>query len=141
ARSTLPLEYPPFDLIEDRHFGPALDRGMAEHLDEVAAIAADPESPTFDNTIVALERSGRLLNRAATVFYNLVGADTNDERQRIQAEYAPKLSAHDDAIRLNSELFARIESLHARRDELGLDPEAVRLIERYHIDFVRAGAR
>src|SRR5690606_27956052 len=115
-------------------------RGMAEHLEEIDAIAKNPEPPTFENTIVALERSGELLERAATTFYALVGADTNDRRQALQAEFAPKLAAHEDAILLNPELFARIEALHARRDSLGLDPEAVRLIERYHVDFVRAGA-
>src|SRR5690606_2109646 len=140
APSPLPLRYPRFDLIEDAHFAPALERGMAEHLEESDAIAKNPEPPTFENTIVALERSGELLERAATTFYALVGADTNDRRQAIQAEFAPKLAAHEDAILLNPDLFAGIEALHARRDSLGLDPEAVRLIERYYIDFVRAGA-
>src|SRR5690606_34196017 len=141
APSTLPLGYPPFDRIADEHFAPALERGMAEHLAEVHAIASNTEPPTFENTIVALERSGRLLNRAATIFYNLVGADTNDTRQAIQAEFAPKLSAHQDAIRLDERLFARIEALYEARESLGLDPEALRLIERYYVDFVRAGAK
>jgi len=141
APSTLPLGYPPFDRIEDGHFAPALERGVTEHLAEVEAIASNAEPPTFENTIVALERSGRLLDRAATIFYNLVGADTNDARQAIQAEFAPKLSAHEDAIRLDERLFARIEALYEARDSLGLDPEASRLIERYYVDFVRAGAK
>jgi len=141
APSPLPLRYPPFDLIRDEHFAPALERGMAEHLQEIEAIAKNPEPPTFENTIVALERSGELLERAATTFFSLASADTNERRQAIEAEFAPKLAAHDDAILLNSELFARVDALHARRDTLGLDPEAVRLIERYHIEFVRAGAR
>src|SRR5690606_30543749 len=141
APSPLPLRYPPFDLIEDEHFAPALERGMAEHLEEIEAIAKNPEPPTFENTIVALERSGELLERAATTFFSLASADTNERRQAIEAEFAPKLAAHQDAILLNSELFARVDGLHARRDTLGLDPEAIRLIERYHIDFVRAGAR
>ncbi|HEX7081520.1 MAG TPA: M3 family metallopeptidase [Gammaproteobacteria bacterium] len=140
TESDLPLGYPRFDLIEDRHFAPALDRGMAEHLEEIEAIAGNPAPPTFENTIVALEKSGRLLERTATTFFNLVSADTNDMRQAIEAEYAPKLSAHADAILLNPELFARIETLYEQRESLGLDPEAVRLIERYHTDFVRAGA-
>src|SRR5690606_32775491 len=105
------------------------------------AIAKNPEPPTFENTIVALERSGELLERAATTFFSLASADTNERRQAIEAEFAPKLAAHQDAILLNSELFARVDALHARRDTLGLEPEAVRLIERYHIEFVRAGAR
>ncbi len=141
SQSTLPLHYPPFDRIADEHFAPALEQGMTEQLAEVEAIASSDEPPTFDNTIVALERSGQLLNRAATVFYNLVGADTNDARQQIQAEFAPKLSAHDDAIRLNEALFARIDTLHETRESLDLDPEASRLIERYHVAFVRAGAQ
>src|SRR5690606_24111656 len=141
APSPLPLRYPPFDLIRDEHFAPALERGMAEHLQEIEAIAKNPEPPTFENTIVALERSGELLERAATTFFSLASADTNERRQAIEAEFAPKLAAHQDAILLNSELFARVDALHARRDTLGLDPEAVRLIERYHIEFVRAGAR
>ncbi len=141
TESQLPLHYPRFDQIDDSHFGPGFDRGMAEHLEEVEAIASNPEDPTFENTIIALEESGDVLSRAASVFFALVGADTNDARKEIQAEYAPKLSAHSDAISLNPELFARIETLHENRDSLGLDPEGVRLIERYHTDFVRAGAK
>ncbi|MBA3564823.1 MAG: M3 family metallopeptidase, partial [Gammaproteobacteria bacterium] len=141
TESTLLLQYPRFDRIEDRHFTPAFDRGMAGQLEEIEAIAGNPEPATFDNTIVAMEKSGQILNRVSTVFSNLVSADTNDTRKKIQAEYAPRLAAHFDAIALNPELFARIETLHETRSELGLDPEAVRLIERYHTDFVRAGAR
>ena len=114
---------------------------MAEQLKEVEAIASNPEAPTFDNTIIALEKSGDVLSRAAAVFFALVSADTNDTREAIQAEYAPKLSAHSDAISLDPALFARIQKLYDSRDTLGLDPEAVRLIERYHTDFVRAGAK
>ncbi len=141
AESTLPLKYPHFDKIKDSHFAPAFDRGMAEHLAEVEAIANNPEPATFDNTILALEQAGDVLNRTATVFFSLLGADTNDTRQKLQAEYAPKLSAHSDAITLNPELFARIQSLYDQRDSLGLDAQGVRLVERYHTDFVRAGAK
>ena len=141
VESPLPLRYPQFDRIEDRHFAPAFDRGMAEQLAEVDAIARNPAPPTFENTIVALEASGELLQRTSTVFFNLVGADTNDVRRAIQAEYAPKLTAHNDAIFLRAELFARIRALHDDRAALGLDAEAVRLIERYYVDFGRAGAR
>ncbi len=140
AESTLPLQYPHFDKIKDSHFAPAFERGMAEQLQEVAAIANSTEEPTFENTIVAMEKSGRLLSRAAAVFYNLVGADTNPEREKLQAEFAPKLSAHSDAIRLDPKLFARIKALHDKKDTLGLDAEGVRLVERYYTDFVRAGA-
>ncbi len=141
TESQLPLHYPRFDQIDDSHFGPAFDRGMAEHLEEIEAIAANPEPATFDNTIIPLEKSGDVLSRTASVFFALVGADTNDTRKEIQAAYAPKLSAHSDAISLNPELFARVETLYENRDSLGPDPEAVRLIERYHTDFVRAGAQ
>ena len=140
TESTLPLKYPPFDKIDDSDFAPAIERGMAEQLREVEAIANNPEDPTFENTIIALEKSGQTLDRATTVFYSLVGADTNETRQKLQAQFAPKLSAHGDAIALNPELFARIKSLHDRRATLGLDAEGVRLIERYHTDFVRSGA-
>ncbi len=141
AESTLPLHYPQFDKIKDSHFAPAFDRGMAEHLREAEAIAGNAEAPSFDNTIIALEKSGQVLNRATTVFFSLVGVDTNDARKAIQAEYAPKLAAHRDAIALNPQLFERIQKLHDTRDQLGLDAEGVRLIERYHTNFVRAGAK
>ncbi|MBQ4854806.1 M3 family metallopeptidase [Rhodanobacter sp. B2A1Ga4] len=139
--SPLPLHYPPFDKIRDSDFAPAFDRGMAEHLGEVHAIAGNAEAPTFDNTIVALEKSGQILSRTSTVFFSLVGVDTNDARKALQAEYAPKLAAHRDAISLDPQLFARIQKLYDTRDSLGLDAEGVRLIERYHTDFVRAGAK
>ncbi len=140
AESPLALHYPQFDQIKDSDFAPAFDAGMAEQLKQVEAIAADPQKPSFDNTILALEKSGRVLDRATTVFYSLVGADTNDAREALQAEYAPKFSAHRDAIFLNPQLFARIKALHDNRESLGVDAEAVRLIERYHTDFVRSGA-
>jgi peptidyl-dipeptidase Dcp len=139
--STLPLHYPAFDRIHDADFPPALDAGMAEQLREVAAIANDPAAPTFDNTLVALERSGRLLDRVESTFSSLASAHTNDTLRQIEKDMAPKLAAHRDAIRLNAALFARISALHERRDQLGLDAESKRLLERIHQDFVRAGAR
>ena len=141
AESTLPLHYPAFDKIKDSDFAPGFDRGMADQLQEVAAIANATDAPTFDNTILALEKSGQILQRTSTVFFSLVGVDTNDARKAIQAEYAPKLAAHRDAIALNPQLFARIQQLYDTRDKLGLDAEGVRLVERYHTDFVRAGAQ
>jgi peptidyl-dipeptidase Dcp len=140
AESTLTLKYPHFDKIQDSHFGPAFDRGMTEQLKEMDAIANNAETPTFDNTIVAMEKTGQLLGRSAAIFFNLTGADTNDAREKIQADYAPKLSAHQDAIALNPKLFGRVKALHEKRTSLGLDAEGVRLIERYYTDFVRAGA-
>ncbi|MFC5438575.1 M3 family metallopeptidase [Rhodanobacter ginsenosidimutans] len=141
AESPLPLHYPQFDKIKDSDFAPGFDRGMADQLKEVAAIVESAEAPTFDNTILALEKSGQILSRTSTVFFSLVGVDTNDARKAIQAEYAPKLAAHRDAIALNPKLFERIQTLYDTRDSLGLDAEGVRLIERYHTDFVRAGAK
>ena len=140
ADSPLPLHYPQFDKIKDTDFAPAFDTGMAEQLKEVEAIANQSDKPTFDNTILALEKSGRTLDRATTVFFNLVGTDTNDTREKLRSDYAPKFSAHRDAITLNPKLFARIKTLYDGRAGLGLDEQGVRLVEQYHNDFVRAGA-
>jgi peptidyl-dipeptidase Dcp len=140
ADSPLPLQYPQFDRIQDAHFAPAFDAGMADQLREVEAIASNPAPPTFENTLVALEKSGRVLDRATTVFFSLVAADTNDARNQIRNEYAPRFAAHTDAIMLDSRLFARIDALYRQRDAIS-DPEARRLVERYHEDYVRAGAR
>ncbi len=141
TESTLPYHSPPFDQIKDEHYEPAYAQGMAEELKEVEAIAANKEKPTFDNTIVALERSGRTLARVNNIFSNLTAANTNPAMQKIETAMAPKLSAQQDAIHLNSALFARIQSLYDERDKLGLDPEAKWLLERYYKDFVRAGAK
>ena len=141
GKSELPYELPPFDRIEDAHFLPAFDKGMADQLAEIRAIATSPEAPSFENTIVPMERSGEILGRVAPVFFNLSGANTNPQLQKIRAEIAPKLAAHGDAIYLDAELYARVAALYDARDTLGLDAESVRLLERYHTDFVRAGAR
>jgi len=140
AVSPLPLHYPPFDRIRDADFRPAFEAGMAEQRDEIEAIAHQAAEPTFDNTIVAMERSGRLLARVRTVFGNLETADTNPERQKIQVEMSPKLSAHGDAIHLDATLFARVKALHDRRGTLGLDGESAQLLDRTYTRFVRAGA-
>jgi len=140
AESSLPLQFPPFDLIRDEHYLPAFERGMSEQLAEVAAITAQPEAPTFENTVLPLERSGRLLNRVATVFFALSSAHTNDAIQALEVELSPKLSAHSDSILLDEALFARIHILFEQRETLGLDPESLRLVENTHRDFVRAGA-
>jgi peptidyl-dipeptidase Dcp len=139
--SPLAFQYPPFDLIRNEHFLPAIEQGMAENLKEIDAIANGDQPPTFDNTIVALERAGELLKRARTAFFNLNDANTNPQMQAIQRLLAPKLAAHNDAIRLSAPLFARIETLYTARDSLGLDRESKRLLWRYHQDFVRAGAK
>ncbi len=139
--STLPFHYPRFDLIRPAHFPPAFERGMVEELEEVRAIAGNPGPPTFENTLVALERAGQTRARVERIFSNLNGTLTNPEMQAIEKDMAPKLAAHRDAILLDGRLFARIEAIHARRGELDLDAESRRLVERYHEDFVRAGAR
>lgn len=139
--STLDLQFPRFNLIRNEHYLPAFERGMAEHLAEIDAIANQTEAPTFANTMVPLEQAGQLLNRVATVFFALSSAHTNDDIQAIEVDISPKLSAHSDAILLNPDLFARVEALFQQRETLGLDPESVRLIEENYKDFVRAGAR
>lgn len=141
APSTLPFQYPPFDKIHTEDYVPAFEKGMAEQLAEIDAIANSSEPATFENTVVAMERSGQLLTRVQTVFFSLTGANTNDAMEKIQSDMAPKLSAHQDAIALNGKLFARVQSLYDQRDSLGLDPESHYLLERYYTDFVRAGAK
>lgn len=140
AESPLPFQAPPFDRIRDEHFQPAIEQGMREHLEEVRAIATNPEPPTFVNTIEAMERSGRTLTRAYMVFSALVNADTNETRQAIDAELSPKLAAHRDEIFLNRQLFERVRAIHGQRHSLGLTPEQVRLVEHYQLQFERAGA-
>ncbi|MFF3112361.1 M3 family metallopeptidase [Kitasatospora sp. NPDC057904] len=139
--STLVFELPPFAEIREEHYLPAYERGMAEQLAEIAAITADPQPPTFANTLVALERSGEVLRRVGVVFRNQVSVDTNDVVDEVDAKVSPLLAAHHDAIHLDRALFARIEDLYGRRAELGLDPESLRLLERRHTAFVRSGAR
>jgi len=141
TESALPYHYPPFDKIKDEHFVPAIEAGMREQLNEIEPIANSSDKPTFDNTIVALERTGRLLDRAQRTFSNLNACDTNPTRQKIEKEMAPKLSAHRDQIFLNPKLFARVQELYDKRDNLGLDPDSAYLLERYYKDFVRAGAK
>ena len=140
TESTQPYQLPPFDRIEESHFLPAFERGMAEQLEEVAMIVGQSDPVTFDNTLVALERSGVLLNRVAATFFNLSSADTNEALDQIQAEVAPRLAAHTDQILLNGRLFERVRSLYEARDTLGLDAESLRLVEQHYVDFVRAGA-
>ena len=139
--STLQYQAPDFSVIKDEHFQPALEQGIKEHYQEILAIANNPAAPTFDNTIVAMEKSGALLNRASSVFYNLAGSNSNPALRKIQGEMAPKMAAHSDNINLNPALFARIEAIYNDRNNLGLTPEAVRLVEVYHQRFIMAGAK
>ncbi|MDH3421300.1 MAG: dipeptidyl carboxypeptidase II, partial [Gammaproteobacteria bacterium] len=127
--STLELEYPRFDLIEDDHYLPAFEAGMREQLAEIEAIAARSDAPTVENTLIPLEESGQLLNRVSSVFFGLVSAHTNDTINDIRADVAPRLAAHNDQIMLDERLFERIRSIHAARETLGLDAETLRLVE------------
>ncbi len=138
--SPLTYEAPVFDKIEDAHFLPAFEQGMEEHAKEIEAIANNPDAPTFENTVVAMEKGGELLTRTSRIFYNLTGTDSSPERRELQKTLAPKLSAHRDNINLNSALFARIETLYDNRESLELDAESERLLEEYYSSFVRAGA-
>jgi peptidyl-dipeptidase Dcp len=140
APSELPYALPPFDRIAVEHYRPAFEEGLSRHSAEIEEIAGNTEEPTFENTVVALERAGDLLDRAGGTFFNIVGSNATDEIQDIQAELAPRLAAHADAIHLNPRLFARISALYERRESLGLDAESLRLLERRHTDFSRAGA-
>ncbi|MCL1074036.1 M3 family metallopeptidase [Shewanella dokdonensis] len=139
--SQLQYQAPDFKQIRTEHFQPALEAGILAHDQEVQAIATQSAAPTFENTIIALEQSGALLNRASAVFYNLSSSNSNPEIRRIQSEMAPKMAAHTDNINLNPQLFARIDTLYQQRQQLGLNAEQMRLIEVYHQGFVLAGAQ
>jgi len=139
--STLPFQLPPFDRIRDDDYLPAFEAGMREQLREVHAIAHNPAAPTFANTIVALERSGQLLDRVETTFSNLNACNTDPHMQQIDTEMAPRLTAQHDAIFLDPALWARVDALYEKRASLHLDPESLQLLTRYHTLFVRAGAR
>ena len=140
APSTLPFQAPPFDKIKDSDYQPAIDAGMAMQINEVEAIANNTAPPTFENTIVALERTGQLLSRAMLVFNCVTGANINDELQKVQTYEAPRLAAQQDAIYLNSKLFARVKAVYDQRASLHLDPESLRLVEYDYQQFVKAGA-
>jgi peptidyl-dipeptidase Dcp len=137
---TVPGETPPFPAIRPEHFRPAFDRAMADHLAEIEAIATRPDTPSFANTIMALERSGRALERVSAVFHALSGAHTNDALMAIEREMSPLLAAHRNRIHLHDGLYARIKALGQQQDALGLTREEARVLERYHVNFRRAGA-
>ena len=140
APSRLPFEAPPFDQIKDSDYQPAIEAGMAEEIKEVEAIANNPEPPTFENTLVALEKTGLLFHRVMAAFNGVAGANTDPELQKVQSIEAPKQAAHRDAIFLNSKLFARIKAVYEERASLNLDPESMRLVEYDYKEFVHAGA-
>ncbi|OBP16689.1 dipeptidyl carboxypeptidase [Rheinheimera sp. SA_1] len=139
--STLQYGAPEFDKIKVEHYQPAMEQGIVEHTAEIEKIANNTEAATFENTIVAMEKSGELLDRASTVFFNMTGTISNPEILKIQSAMAPKLAAHGDNINLNPTLFARIQAIYANRANLNLDAEALRLTEVYYDRFVRAGAK
>ena len=141
SESKLPYQAPAFDKIKDSDFKPAIEGGMRVQLMEIEKIANDPKLPTFENTLVAMEKSGRLLDRAGRVFTVLIAANTNPELQKLRQELAPKQAAHRDAIFLNSKLFKRVETLYKTRANLKLDAESNRLIEFYYQRFLLSGAK
>jgi peptidyl-dipeptidase Dcp len=140
APSTLPFHVPPFDKIKDQDYQPAIEAGMAEELSETLAVADNPAAPTFENTVVAMEKTGKLLQRAMAAFRGVTGANTDPTLQTVRTEEAPKLAAHHDAIYLNAKLFARVAAVYQQRAALKLDPESVRLLEITYDSFVRSGA-
>ena len=139
-RSDLDFELPPFALIKEEHYLPAFYEGCTQQLAEVQAILDTPGAATFENTIVALEKSGQMLMRTLLVFFNKSSSDTNDAMDKIEEEMAPKLAAHQDAINLNTALYARIKSLYDNRESIGLNTEDAWLLERYYKDLIHAGA-
>lgn len=136
-----PYGLPPFDLVRAEDFSTAFDVALRSHRAEIDALAGSMFVPTFENTLVAFDRSGRLLARVRELFFNLTAAETSPALQKVELEIAPKLSAHNSAIYMNDALFGRIDLLHARMGSLGITPEAQRLLDRVHLDFVRAGAK
>jgi peptidyl-dipeptidase Dcp len=140
APSKLPFQAPPFDKIKDSDYQPAIEAGMAQQREEMKAIAANPAPPTFENTIVAMEKSGRVFDRAMSAFNAVTGANLNPELQNVQKIEAPKLAAHDDAIYLDPNLFQRVQAIYRQRDSLKLDSESLRLVDYYYKKFVHSGA-
>lgn len=136
-----PFGLPPFGLIHPEHFAPAFEEAMAAHRGEIERIANSPQSPTFENTIAALDRSGRLLTRTDQLFFNLTASETSPQLQAVERDVAPKLAAHENAILIDANLFARIDELHSKRSSLSLSAEQLRVLERFHLDSVLAGAR
>ncbi len=140
TESTLPFHAPPFDKIKDTDYKPAIEKGMKDQLAEIKKIADNPEAPTFENTLVALEKSGQLLSRAMMAFNAVSSANTDTMLQAVQEEEAPKLAAHQDAIFLNEKLFNRVKTIYDKRDNLKLDPESQKLVAYYYKQFIHAGA-
>lgn len=137
---TTPFQVPPFNEIKLEHYMPATEAGITEQMNEIKAITDNKEEANFDNTILAFDLSGDLLNKVANVFFNLNSANTSDEMQALAREITPKLSTHRDNIMLNKELFSRVKAVYDKRNELKLDAEQLRVVEKYYQDFERNGA-
>ena len=135
-----PFQVPPFNEIKLEHFMPAFDEGITENLAEIKAITDNKEEPTFENTILALDRAGELLGKVNNVFFNLNSANTNEQMQALAREITPKLSKHRDNIMLNKDLFNRVKAVYEKRNELKLDAEQMRVVEKFYRDFERSGA-
>ena len=135
---TGPYGLPPFAQTRAEHFEPAFELAMRQHLEEIEAIGTAAEAASFDNTVAALDRAGRLLDRIGGMFHNLASSETSPELQAAERALAPLFAAHESKLYMHGALFARIDALHTRRRELGLSDEQVRVLERYHTDFVRA---
>ncbi|MGH9561123.1 MAG: M3 family metallopeptidase, partial [Terracidiphilus sp.] len=138
--SALPYHAPPFDRLKDADYQPAIEAGMAEQLKEIAAIANNRAAATFENTIVAMEKTGRLLDRATSDFDAVTGANIDPQLQKVKDIEAPKLAAHEDAIFLDAKLFQRVAAIYKQRNSLKLDPESLRLVDFYYKKFVHSGA-
>ncbi|KAA5536794.1 peptidyl-dipeptidase Dcp [Taibaiella lutea] len=141
AASTLPYQAPEFNKIKDGDYQPAIEEGMKQQMAEMDSIANNTAEPTFENTMVAMEKSGQLLHRAYAAFNVVSGANTNETLQKVQEAIAPKLAAHQDAIYLNAKLFNRVQAIYDKRSGLNLDAESLRLVEYYYQQFVKAGAK
>ncbi|MEO7851709.1 MAG: M3 family metallopeptidase, partial [Rubrivivax sp.] len=135
-----PYGLPPFDTFKPEHFAAALHSAMRSHRDELQLLAEQAEPPSFDNTLARFDRSGQALSRVSAVFYNLTASHTNPELQAVQRDMAAPMAAHSSAIYMNEALFRRVHLLHEQSEKLGLNPEQLRLLQRVHLDFVRAGA-
>lgn len=140
SESTLPYGAPDFSKIKDEDFKPAMLEGMEQQRKAIETIANNEEEPTFDNTVLALEKSGELLSRSSQIFYALTGSNTNETLQAVEEEMAPKFAAQNDEIYLNDKLFQRFKTLHEKKESLNLDPESLKLLEEYYEDFEIAGA-
>ena len=137
---TTPFQVPPFDQIKNEHYMPAFEAGIKEQQTEVEDIVNNAETPTFENTILPFDKSGQTLSRVSNVFFNLNECLTNEEMIAIAEQVLPMLSKHSDAIMMNPKLFERIDYVYQHRNEMGLDDQQIRVVEKYHQDFIRSGA-